>query len=38
ALWKHHQASHLADLRRDDLLTFCSQAADAAEAKLGEAE
>ncbi len=38
ALWKHHKADHLADLRRDDLLTFCTQAADAAEAKLGEAD
>ena len=38
ALWKHHQAAHLADLRRDDLLTFCTQAADAALAKLGEGE
>ncbi len=38
ALWKHHQAEHLADLRRDDLLNFCTQAADAADAKLGEAD
>ena len=44
ALWKHRdlkgeplRAEHLADLRRDDLLTFCQQAADAADAKLGEA-
>jgi hypothetical protein len=37
ALFTHHGAVHLADLHRDDLLNFVAQAADAAEAKLGEA-
>ncbi len=38
ALWNHHEAQHLADLRRDDLLNFCTQTVDAAALKLGEAE
>ncbi len=37
ALWSHKKALHLGDLLRDDLLPFCQQAADAADAKLGEA-
>ena len=37
-LGQRHQVDHLGDLRRDDLLNFCTQAADAAALKLGEAE
>jgi hypothetical protein len=36
ALRDYHEADHLADLLRDDLLNFVAQAADAADAKLGE--